>query len=76
MVISAIWILIALVLWLAAGLAVAWLFGGACRLGGPEDPRASSSRRHTPALRGQGDEQVSRARPARARSAELGAKAK
>jgi hypothetical protein len=25
--------------WLAAGLALAWIIGGAARLGGPDDPR-------------------------------------
>ena len=33
------WILLGLATWLAAGLVLAWVFGGACRLGGSQDPR-------------------------------------
>jgi hypothetical protein len=37
-------------LWLLAGIALAWLFGGACRLGGPQDPRAPSSDHGAPSV--------------------------
>lgn len=34
------WTLISMgALWLAAGMGLAWVFGGASRLGGPDDPR-------------------------------------
>ncbi len=33
------WILLGLATWLLAGLALAWVFGGASRLGGRENPR-------------------------------------
>jgi hypothetical protein len=34
------WTIISMgILWLAAGLGLAWVFGGASSLGGPDDPR-------------------------------------
>lgn len=35
-------------LWLAAGMGLAWVFGGASRLGGAEDPRVKRCRHDFP----------------------------